>query len=74
MPQNVTLRLSIDDDLCFYEKFIFLTQLFFMKVLIAASAGWIAFSLVDQAVFNGRIVSGLPNLARAIASGFGFYF
>ncbi len=40
-----------------------------MKVLIAASAGWIVFSLVDQAVFNGRIVSGLPNLARAIRPG-----
>ena len=45
-----------------------------MKVLIAASAGWIAFSLADQALYNGRLVGAVPDLAKAIAAGFGFYF
>jgi hypothetical protein len=45
-----------------------------MKFLVAASAGWIAFSLFDQAIFNGHPTSGLPSMARAVAAGFGFYF
>lgn len=44
------------------------------KILIAAAAGWIAFYVVDQALFDGRLTSTLPRLARAIAAGFGFYF
>lgn len=44
------------------------------KILIAAAAGWIAFYVVDQALFDGHLTSTLPRLARAIAAGFGFYF
>jgi hypothetical protein len=45
-----------------------------MKVVIAASAGWIVFCLGDYAFYGGRLVQSIPDLARAIAAGFGFYF
>jgi hypothetical protein len=45
-----------------------------MKVMIAASAGWIGFCLADYAFYGGRLVESLPGFARAIAAGFGFYF
>jgi hypothetical protein len=44
-----------------------------MKLMIAASAGWIGFCLADHALYNGRIVQSLPGFAGAIAAGFGFY-
>jgi hypothetical protein len=45
-----------------------------MKVLAAASAGVIGFSLADHAFYGGRLIPALPGLARAIAAGFGLYF
>ncbi len=45
-----------------------------MKVLVAASACWIAISLFDKALFDGRLISGLPSMARAVAAGLGYYF
>jgi hypothetical protein len=45
-----------------------------MKGMIAASAGWIGFCLVDHALYGGRLVQSLPGSARAIAAGFCFYF
>jgi hypothetical protein len=44
-----------------------------MKVMIAASAGWIVFCLADHAFYGGGLVQSLPGFARAIAAGFGFY-
>jgi hypothetical protein len=49
-------------------------QAIFMKILIGAAAGWIIFYAVDLALFDGRLVAGVPQLATAILNGFGFYF
>jgi hypothetical protein len=49
-------------------------QALFMKILIGGAAGWIVFYAVDLALFNGRLVAGLPQMATAILNGFGFYF
>jgi hypothetical protein len=45
-----------------------------MKVMIAASSGWIGFCLADHVFYGGRLVQSLQGFARAIAAGFGFYF
>jgi hypothetical protein len=44
-----------------------------MKVIIAATAGWICFYLGDQALFGGRLVQSFPDLAKALVAAFGFY-
>ena len=44
-----------------------------MKVLLALSAGWIAFYLADQALYDGRHVRLVAGFARAVGEGFGFY-
>jgi hypothetical protein len=44
-----------------------------MKILIGAAAGWIAFYAVDHALFDGRLVPAVLQLARSILNGFGFY-
>jgi hypothetical protein len=43
-----------------------------MKFLLAFAAGWIAFYLADQALYDGSHVRLLSGFARSIASGFGF--
>jgi hypothetical protein len=43
-----------------------------MKIIIAASAGWIVFCLGDYAFFGGRIVQSLPSFARAMLPGLVF--
>jgi hypothetical protein len=45
-----------------------------MRILVGAAAGWIAFSLADKALYDGRIVQDLARFAQAIAAGFGFHF
>jgi hypothetical protein len=44
-----------------------------MKIPIGVTAGWIAFYAVDQALFEGRLVTVLPQLAKSILNGFGVY-
>jgi hypothetical protein len=43
-----------------------------MKFMLAAASGWIGFCLADYAFYQGRLVATLPELLRAIATGFGF--
>jgi hypothetical protein len=43
-----------------------------MKVMLAMAAGWIAFYLADQAVYNGRHVRFLGGFVRAVGGGFGW--
>jgi hypothetical protein len=43
-----------------------------MKVLVALAAGWIAFYLADQALYDGRYVRLAAGFARAVGDGFGF--
>jgi hypothetical protein len=45
-----------------------------MKALIGTAAGWIAFYTADQALFGGRLVPALPQLAKEILNGFGVWF
>jgi len=43
-----------------------------MKPLLALAAGWIAFSLADHAIYDGRHVRFVGNFFRAIGVGFGW--
>jgi uncharacterized membrane protein YeaQ/YmgE (transglycosylase-associated protein family) len=43
-----------------------------MKVLLGFAAGWIAFYLADQALYNSHYTRLLAGFAGAIASGFAF--
>ena len=43
-----------------------------MKIIVAIAGGWIGFVLADKALFDGRMALALPELARAIAAGFGY--
>lgn len=45
-----------------------------MKVLLAFAAGWIAFYLADQAIYDGHHVRLFTGFIRAIAGGFGYHF
>jgi hypothetical protein len=45
-----------------------------MKVLIGTAAGWIAFYTVDQALFGGRLVPALSQLAKGILTSFSVWF
>jgi len=44
-----------------------------MKALLAFAAGWIAFSLADQAIYDGRHVRLAARLVASIAAGFGYH-
>jgi len=41
-----------------------------MKILLAFAAGWIAFYLADQALYDGQHVAVAARFAGSIASGF----
>jgi hypothetical protein len=41
-----------------------------MKILLASAAGWIAFYLADQALYDGQHVAVAARFAGSIASGF----
>jgi hypothetical protein len=41
-----------------------------MKALLALAAGWIAFYLADQALYNGDHVDMVAKFAASVASGF----
>jgi uncharacterized membrane protein YeaQ/YmgE (transglycosylase-associated protein family) len=43
-----------------------------MKVLLGFSAGWIAFYLADQALYDGHHVRLIAGFIGSIASGFAF--
>jgi uncharacterized membrane protein YeaQ/YmgE (transglycosylase-associated protein family) len=43
-----------------------------MKVLLGFAAGWIAFYLADQALYDGYHVSMIAGFVGSVASGFGF--
>jgi hypothetical protein len=43
-----------------------------MKALLALAAGWIAFYLADQALYNGDHVEIVTRFAASVASGFAF--
>jgi uncharacterized membrane protein YeaQ/YmgE (transglycosylase-associated protein family) len=43
-----------------------------MKVLLGLAAGWIAFYLADQALYDGYHVGMMTGFVGSIASGFGF--
>jgi hypothetical protein len=43
-----------------------------MKALLAFAAGWIAFYLADQALYDGHHVRLLAGFVGSIASGFAF--
>jgi hypothetical protein len=45
-----------------------------MKALTGAAAGWIAFYTVDQALFAGRLVPAVSQLAKEILSSFSLWF
>jgi len=44
-----------------------------MRVLLALSAGWIAFYLADQALYNGEHVHMVAGFVDAVAAGFAFH-
>ena len=41
-----------------------------MKALLALAAGWIAFYLADQALYNGDHVDLVAKFAASVVSGF----
>ena len=43
-----------------------------MKIVLASAAGWIAFYLADQALYEGMHVRLVAGFLGAIAIGFGF--
>jgi hypothetical protein len=43
-----------------------------MKALLAFAAGWIAFYLADQALYDGHHVGLLARFVGSVASGFAF--
>jgi hypothetical protein len=43
-----------------------------MKALLALAAGWIAFYLADQALYDGHHVGLLARFVGSVASGFAF--
>ncbi|HEX5232808.1 MAG TPA: hypothetical protein VFW56_11280 [Bradyrhizobium sp.] len=43
-----------------------------MKALLAGAAGWIAFFLADQAVYNGYYVQQMGEFAGAVGAAFAF--
>jgi hypothetical protein len=43
-----------------------------MKALLAFAAGWIAFYLADQALYDGHHVGLLAKFVASVASGFAF--
>jgi hypothetical protein len=43
-----------------------------MKALLALSAGWIAFYLADQAIYNGHHAQRVGEFIGAVATGFAF--
>ena len=43
-----------------------------MKALLAGVAGWIAFFLADQALYNGYYVQQMGEFARAVGAAFAF--
>ena len=44
-----------------------------MKALLACVAGWIAFYLADQALYNGHYVQQLGEFAGAVGAAFSFH-
>jgi hypothetical protein len=44
-----------------------------MKALLACAAGWAAFYLADQALYNGHYVRQLGEFAGAVGAGFSFH-
>ena len=45
-----------------------------MKALLSFAAGWIAFYLADQALYDGHHVRMVGGFVKAVGAGFGFYF
>lgn len=43
-----------------------------MKALLALSAGWIAFYLADQAIYNGYHAHRVGEFLGAVTTGFAF--
>jgi uncharacterized membrane protein YeaQ/YmgE (transglycosylase-associated protein family) len=43
-----------------------------MKVLLGLAAGWIAFYLADQALYDGSHARMIAGFVGSIVSGFGF--
>jgi hypothetical protein len=41
-----------------------------MKTLLAFAAGWIAFYLADQALYDGQHIEFVARFAASVASGF----
>ena len=44
-----------------------------MKALLACAAGWVAFYLADQALYNGHYVQQLGEFAGAVGAAFSFH-
>jgi hypothetical protein len=51
---------------------LFALKLGAMKALLAFAAGWIAFYLADQALYDGHHVRLLARFVGSIVSGFAF--